>query len=196
MKSSIVKTGLALAFTLLIAGLAAGCPSQTLPPRITAAQNALLDKTRIDLTVGVEDYQFTNYSDALVEALGDTHLFARVDHVENFATPPDLIARVSERICGTATIPIWTGLSFGIIPTTVNEAWGYSFSLSRPGSATPRLPIRFVYSGPTTLGWWAIVRNLSPSRTARDVYHHPRFIEAFAWEIAEKQAAIESLKGK
>ena len=89
-----------------------------------------------------------------------------------------------------------TGLSFGIIPTTVNERHGYSFSFARPGATAPRVPIRFVYKGPTTLGWWAVVLNLLPDRTMRDVDNHPRFIESFAWEIVTKRDAIESLKTK
>ena len=181
---------------ILIAGLTGGCTSSTLPPQITPEQRALLQRTRIDVTIGVEDFQAPVYSENLTKALGQTHLFARVDRLANFTSPPDCIARVQEEIYGTDTIPIWTGLSLGIIPTTVNEMHGYSFSLSRSGTAAPRIPIRFAYTGPTTLGWWALVLNLSPNRTMRDVESHPRFIEALAWEIATKRAAIELLKNK
>jgi len=180
----------------MIVGLAGGCASSSLPPRITPEQRALLQSTRIDVTVGVEDYQFPVYSEGLAKALGKTHLFTRVDRLANFTTPPDFVARVEETIYGSATIPVLTGLSLGIIPTTVNEMHGYSFSLSRPGVAAPRVPIRFAYKGPTTLGWWAVVLNLLPNRTMRDVDSHPRFIESFAWEIATKRDAIESLKSK
>ncbi len=180
----------------ILIGLTGGCTSTTLPPRITAEQRALLHKTRIEQTVGVEDYQYPVYSDNLVEALGKTHLFARVDHLKTFSTPPDLVARVDERIYGNAAIPIWTILSFGIIPTTVNESWGYSFSLRRPGIDDAVVPIRSVYSGRTTLGWWSIVLNMSRDRTMRDADKHPRFIESFAREIAAKQDAIESLSAK
>jgi hypothetical protein len=181
---------LALALCLAI-GLNGGCVSTTLPPRITEEQRALLHKTQFGLTIGVEDPE-----DGLVMALGKTHLFARVDHLKNFTMPPDLVARVEEKLYGTATIPIWTGLSFGIIPTTVNESWGYSFSIRRSGTDAPGVPIRFVYSGPTTLGWWAIVLNMLPDRTMRDADNHPRFIESLAWTITAKQNAIESLNAK
>ncbi len=184
--------GLALVFVII--GLAGGCASTSLPPRITAEQSALLQKTRLALTVGVEGYKFPVYSEKLTRALAETHLFSRVDHLTNFTTPPDLVARVEGTIYGTATIPILTGLSLGIIPTTVSETHGYSFSLRRPGAGAPRLPIRFSYSGPTTLGWWAVVLNLLPNRTMSDVYSHPRFMEAFASEIVTQRDAIESLK--
>jgi hypothetical protein len=193
--NSITLKKTALALCMLI-GLTGGCTSTTLPPRITAEQRALLHRTRIEQTIGVEDYQYPVYSDSLVEALGKTRLFARVDHLKTFTTPPDMVARVEERIYGNAAIPIWTILSFGIIPTTLNESWGYSFSLRRPGIDAPVVPIRFVSTGRTTLGWWCIVLNMSPDRTMRDADKHPRFIESLAWEIAAKQNAIESLSAK
>ncbi len=187
---------LGIALIIVIVGFAGGCASTSLPPRITAEQGTLLQKTRMAVTIGVEGYKFSVYSEKLTKALGKTHLFTRVDHLANFTTPPDIVARVEETIHGTATIPVLTGLSLGIIPTTVNETHGYSFSLSRPGAGAPRVPIRFAYSGPTTLGWWAVLLNLLPNRSMRDVYDHPRFMEAFASEIVTKQAAIESLRTK
>jgi len=191
-----LRTIIVIVSLTLIVGLTGGCTSSTLPPQITSEQRALLQRTRIDVTIGVEDYQAPIYSKNLTKALGQTHLFTRVDRLANFTTPPDLVARVEEEIYGTATIPVWTGLSLGIVPTTVIEMHGYSFSLSRPGTDSLRIPIRFAYTGPTTLGWWALVLNLSPNRTMRDVDSHPRFTEAFAWEIATKRDAIESLKNK
>jgi len=191
-----LRTIIVIVSLTLIVGFTGGCTSSTLPPQITSEQRALLQRTRIDVTIGVEDYQAPIYSENLTKTLGRTHLFTRVDRLANFTTPPDLVARVEEEIYGTATIPVWTGLSLGIVPTTVSEMHGYSFSLSRSGTAAPRIPIRFAYTGPTTFGWWAVVLNLSPNRTMRDVDSHPRFAEAFAWEIATKRVAIESLKNK
>ena len=189
------KKALILGLALLVAGFgfAGGCGSTTLPPRITAEQRALLHKIQMAVTVGVEDYKYPVYSDGLTKALQNTHLFARVDHLKNFTTAPDIVARVEESIHGNAVIPMLTGLSLGIIPTTTYETHGYSFSLSRPGIGTSRVPVRFAYSGPTTLGWWAMVLNMLPDRTMRDVYSHPRFVESFAWEIATKRGDIEAL---
>jgi hypothetical protein len=194
LRIKILIVSLILPLTIMIVGLAGGCTSSTLPQRITSEQRALLQRTRIDVTIGVEDYEAPVYSEDLTKVLLKTHLFTRVDHLTNFTTPPDFVARVEERIYGSAVIPIFTGLSLGIIPTTVDERHGYSFSLGRPGTEAPRIPIRFVYKGPTTLGWWAVFLNLSPNRTMRDIDGHPRFIESFAWEIATKRDEIESLK--
>lgn len=181
---------------IVVVGLAGGCASTSLPPRISSDQRALLHRTRIDATVGVEDYAYPVYSDDLTKALESTHLFIRVDHLANFTNPPDFVVRVEDRIYGSATVPVLTGLSLGLIPTTVQETHGYSFSLSRPGVAKPRVLIRFAYTGPTTLGWWAVLLNVLPSRTMGDVDSHPRFIESFAWEIVTNREAILSLKTK
>jgi hypothetical protein len=185
-----------LGVRFVILGFAGGCGSTALPPRITADQRALLGRTHFSLTVGVEEYEAPVYSDRLLKALTKAHLFAHVDHLKSFSTPPDVVARIEERIYGTATIPILTGLSLGIIPTTVDEDHGYSFSLSPPNAGAPRVRIRFVYSGPTMLGWWAVVLNALPDRTMRDVDGHPRFIESLGWQIASNRDAIEALHTK
>jgi hypothetical protein len=176
----------------IVVGIAGGCASTTLPPRLNADEQAMVNKTRMNLTLGVEECKWPAYSDGLVKALGKTHLFARVDHLKNFDRPPDLVAHIENTIYGSATIPILTGLSLGIIPTTVNEDHGYSFSLSRRIDSQ-RVPIEFKYSGPTTLGWWAVILNLSPNRTMRDVDSHPRFSDGLAWAVISKQPEIESL---
>jgi hypothetical protein len=181
---------------IVVFGLAGGCASTTLPPKLTPEQRALLHKKPFGLTVGVEEYEFPVYSDGLLNALAKTHLFARVDHLKNFTAPPDIVARIEETIYGSATIPILTGLSLGIIPTTVNETHGYSFSFSPTGGGATRVPIRFAYSGPTTLGWWAVFLNILPNRTMRDVEDHPRFIDSLSWQIVVKRDAIESLHTK
>lgn len=181
---------------LVLLGLMGGCASTTLPPKLTAAQRALVHKAHFELTVGVAEYEYPAYSDDLIIALARTHLFVRVDHLTNFASHPDIVARVEDRIHGSAVIPFWTGLSLGIIPTTVNETHGYSFSFAAPADRVPRVPIQFVYSGPTTLGWWAIVLNILTNRTGRDIDNHPRFIETLSWQIIAKRDAIESLHPK
>ena len=178
---------------IALLSFASGCVSSSLPPRPTPEQRTAIQETRFDLTVGVEQFRNIAYPDSLIEALARTNLFVRVDRLENFATPPDLVARLTQYVPGAAVIPLMTGLSLGIIPTIVDEGHGYIFSLGLPDVESPEVPIRFEYSGPTTLGWLALFENLSRSRTVGDVTNHPRFTEALSWQIVAQREAIVSM---
>lgn len=173
-------------------GLAGGCASTSLPPRLTDAQAKAVETTRFKATVGVEPHKFPVYSEKLIRNLRATGLFERVDALDMFAEPPTFVARVDREIYGTAAIPLWTGLSLGLIPTTVSEQHGHAFSLVPTARRDQRIPIVFSYRGPSTLGWWAVFLNLTPDRTWRDVYSHPRFIEGLAWQVVAREREISA----
>ena len=88
-----------------------GCASSALPPRLSAAEKAKLKGAHLPFTVGVERYVAPAYSDALVKALRNAGVFARVDHLERFTSPPALVARVERRIYGSTVIPVATLLT-------------------------------------------------------------------------------------
>ena len=184
------KTGV---FLLPIATLfAVSCASASLPPRITRAQRAESAITKFPLTVGVAEDQSPVYSRSLVKALQRTGLFERVDHASSFTEPPDLIASVRRHIHGAAVIPVATLLSLGIIPTTVGEEHGLSFSLQGAENSNS-LPIEFSYRGPTTLGWVALPFNLLPARIYGDPRDHEAFVENVRWAIVSRKAEILAL---
>jgi len=139
-----------------------GCGSSTLPPRLTAAERARLKGAHLPFTVGVERHRYPAYSDALVKALRRTKVFDRVDHLDQFSTPPALVARVEREIYGSTMIPAATLLSFGLAPTTTEESFGYAFSLSPTREDAQRVPIEYSYRGRTTLGWVAMFHGLVP----------------------------------
>src|SRR2546426_1003468 len=138
-----------------------GCASSTLPPRLTTAERARLKGAHLPFTVGVERHRYPAYSDSLVKALRRTKVFDRVDHLDRFSTPPALVARVEREIYGSAVIPVWTLLSFGLVPTTTEESFGYAFSLSPTGEDVQRVPIEYSFRGRTTLGWVAMFHGLA-----------------------------------
>lgn len=174
-------------------GLSGGCGSGTLPPKLSQEQQAILKATRFPATVGVAKDKFPVYSDHLIRALQETRLFRRVDSLSSFSESPTLIARVERHIYGTAVLPLFTILSLGIIPTTVEEEHGHSFSLRSADTPDNGVQIEFSYRGPTTLGWYGGLLNLSSNRASGDVRTSKRFYDAFAWEIASWAAAIDSL---
>ncbi|HKI86356.1 MAG TPA: hypothetical protein VKA53_06390 [Thermoanaerobaculia bacterium] len=205
-KEEAVLAAVAVALVVIPLGLAGGCGTTTRPGRITRKQRALIKATRLKLTVGVEKgvmvqgkkYEWTAYSDGLLAELRRTGLFRRVDRLEAFDSPPDLVARVEEAIPGSAAIPFATGITLGLFPTRVQERWGYPFSLRRPGDdkAGPRVNIRYVYTGHSTLGWLAVFLNALPNHTWHGLQDDPRFIDHFALEIVRNRKEIEALAGK
>jgi len=167
-----------------------GCSSETLPPTLSEGQLKAIAATHFKATVGVRQYNAQVYSDYLINYLRKTQLFDEVAPLESFQTAPTFVARVDRGIYGTATIPIFTAITLGIIPTTVDEEHGLQFSLvpsSPPG--TP-IAIRFSYKGPSTLGWWAFYRALSPNETLGSADWRARFVQSLAWHIVEHEKEI------
>ena len=189
--------GAAVLTVLALCVFTGSCASTTLPPRLSPSQKALVRDLRFPARVGVERFKYPVYSDELAKALRATHLFAEVRALSAFPTPPDLIARIERPIYGTAVIPVWTGLSLGLVPTTFQEEHGFSFSLASGAlQSQDRLRVEFSYSGPSTLGWYAVVLNLSPNRARGDVTQHERFRDGLAWALAQQRVQIFGLLGK
>jgi hypothetical protein len=173
-------------------GMYRGCSSAALPPRPNPAALARVRATHFRATVGVEKYQYPVYSERLVSSLRRTGLFDRVDALERLPNAR-LVARVERGVYGTATIPIWTALTLGIVPTIVKEEWGEVFSLRRNGEQTPTVGVNFTYVGPSTLGFAAAIMSLSPDITTAHPPETARFRDALSAGICSKAGEIEGL---
>ena len=185
-----------IALPIIIAGLSGGCASTSLPPKLSKGQLDEIAKTHFAVSVGVEEFKYPVYSEKLTKALQRTDLFDRVEPLKSFKDSPTYIARVERTIYGTAVVPIFTGLSLGLIPTTVQEEHGHSFSLTAASGSNRKIPIEFSYRGPSTLGWWAVILNMLPNRTSADVYQHARFNQSLAWTIVSHRSEIETAMTK
>jgi len=184
----LVKVGSAV---LVVVLLGTQCSSATLPPPLLPEQREAVELMRFPITVGVARYRFPVYSEHLAEDLRSTGMFQRVAPLEE-VPDADLVAEVTETVYGTATIPIITALTFGLVPTTVDEDWGDVFRLRRP-EGEDGVDVDFRYSGPSTLGWWGIVENRKRDRTWRPPRSTRRFHDALAYEIAVKADEIRRL---
>ena len=170
-----------------------GWGSSALPPRLTPAEKARIQHAQLPLSVGVERYEAPAYSDSLRAALQRTKLFERVDDLERFAKPPSLVARVERRIYGSTAIPVYPLLTFGIIPMSVQETAGESFSLSPADHPEQLLKIDYTYRGRTTLGWIALFDVFHPNRTVFpfDPEHSRRFRDHLKLSILEHEDALK-----
>jgi hypothetical protein len=188
--------GVAAAPRAIVTGLTllilAGCSSETLPTPLSADQLKAISATHFKATVGVRPYSARVYSDYLVEYLRKTGLFDEVAPLDVFRTSSTFIARVDRGIYGTATIPMFTIMTVGVIPTIVEEEHGLDFSLLP--SSTPKKPIaiKFNYKGPSTLGWWAFYRGFLPNETSGRADQNARFVQSLAWHIVEHENDISN----
>ena len=175
-----------------ILGCIRGCASAALPPEPSASELAMVRATHFRATVCVETGQFPAYSRSLVQSLRRTGLFDEVELLEDLPNA-SLVAHVQRPIYGTATIPVLTILSLGLVPTTVQEEWGESFTLHRNGTFEPVVAVDFSYVGPTTLGWWATVRSISPDIATVHPPETGRFSDALSVAICTNADQIEKL---
>jgi len=184
-----IVRGLRPAAVALAIGLpgCVGWASSSLPPRLTDAELQWIEGTRLPLTVGVVPHVHPAYSDALAERLRDLGLFDRDDPVGEFETPPDLLASVDRQIHGGAVIPLWTLLTFGLVPTFHEEERGTSFWLTAPGPDGARWHVDSSHTGCTTLGWVALLDVFDGDRTVLPFApeHTQRMRDRLALEILE-----------
>ena len=184
---------------VLLAAITSGCvgwASSALPPRLTKTEKARIHRAHIPFTVGVERYKYPAYSDSLREALQRTKLFDRVDDLEKYSSPPTLVARVERQIHGSAVIPVYPLLSFGIIPDSTQETMGESFSFSSPVHPEDRVMIEYTYRGRTTLGWVALLDFFHPNRTAFPFFpeHSRRFRDHLKLSILEQEDTLKRIE--
>lgn len=172
--------------------LAEACGRTTLPSRLTSSQHELLSESYFTgITVGVERFHYPVYSDRLLIGLRGTHLFGRVDMIDAFLLPPTFVARVERPVHGAAVLPLVPTLTLGLVPITVDEEYGYAFSLNRrAASLKAHVPVEFIYHDAAVFGWRGLVVNLSKDGTMGDVYRHPRLHEALAWTIVQHRQEI------
>ena len=169
-----------------------GCGSFSLPPKPTDRELAVLKQTHFKATVGVETYKYPIYSEHLANDLRATGLFDAVEPLERIKNPT-LIARVERTVYGKAAIPLWTIVTLGIVPTTVEEEHGHVFSFHPAISPGTPVLVDYRYRGPSTLGWVAAFLNLSSDRTSENPIETPRFREGLAVALSTQREQIASL---
>ena len=169
-----------------------GCGSFSLPPKPTDAQLAVLRTTHFRAKVGVEPYKYPVYSERLISDLRSTGLFDAVELLDQI-DKPSLVARVERPVYGKATIPFWTIVTLGIVPTTVEEEHGHAFSLRPVSHSEAPVLIDYTYRGPSTLGWVAFFLNFSPNRSGDNPIETPHFREGLAVAVSSRREQITKL---
>ena len=184
-----MKTVLTVTLGIL---LVAGCATTRLPPALSAADMARIQRS--GMTVGVEEYRYPVYTDSLIADLRKTGLFGSVDRRWDLPVRPDVVATVEEPIHGTASLrPLLTLVTLGIIPTTIVERHGQVFSLVSPDRPTESVRISYTYESESVLGWVALFLNLSPNWSLNPSANR-RYLDGLALAISTNSPALDALR--
>lgn len=169
-----------------------GCGS--LPPRLDSAERAKVKGAHLNLTVGVASN--TAGGEIVISRLRQTKLFDAVDYVERLPQPPQVLAKWESTPYGTATIPVYTLLTFGIIPTTVPEPYSFGCTFYSPRYQDRTAKVEYLYYSRSTLGWVAGFMALSPNVVLtlwRGPDEHPRFYDHLSLAILQHSEEILNL---
>ena len=165
--------------------LLASCASTKLPPKLSQAESERLKELPLPYTVGVARDNDSLYSDRLTKVLEQTGVFTKVAPLDSYKKAPDLIATVEEHVYGTSMIPVGYLLTFGVIPSIVEERHGEIFSLAPPKHWKKRVIVDASYKGSTTLGWAAPGVALSPDYCLKKPDQSKRFREMIAYRTLQ-----------
>lgn len=166
--------------------------SGTLPPRLTSAEKARLKEAHLPFAVGVEGKN----APLVIKRLRKTNLFTAVDYVHRLPEPPAVLAQWEQTPYGTATIPIGTFLTCGIIPTTVREPLSFGCTFYSPHHPGQRVRVEYRYDSRTTVGWVAALLALSPSVVmfpGPPPDEHRRFNQHLSLAILDRSNEIRKL---
>jgi len=193
MWSGKIILGMFLGLGMSVLNGCVGLGSGSLPPRLDAAERAKLQDAHLNLTVGVA----TNAAggDLVISRLQRTKLFDTVDYVDRLPTPPQVLAKLESTPYGTATVPVYTLLTFGIIPTAVPEPYSFGCTFYSPRHPERAVRVEYLYYSRTTLGWVAGLLALSPNIVLApwSPDEHPRFYDRLSLAILEHSGEILNL---
>jgi hypothetical protein len=179
---------------IIIAFALSGCAASRLPERLPESSMQIIQSVEFPFSIAVEKYKYPVYSEELKTNLSNTKNFKMVENA-NQISKSDLVAKVEDRIYGTACIPWLTFITLGIVPTIAKENHGDSFSLSSPDNPNNKVMITFRYRSTTVLGWAGLFLNLHP-----DWWMCPkssnRYLDSLSYEIAIKEKKIKALADK
>jgi len=152
---------------LLISAYLSSCATSRQVPRISDAEARRIISYSYSCIVGIEPHRFPAYSKSLQKALIRTNMFSDVVIISS-GSRYDIIARIEEEVHGTATVPLLTALTLGIIPTIVKENHGHVFSLSMASDIPVQAMVSSKYSSSTTMGWIALPLWMIPGFSVGD----------------------------
>jgi hypothetical protein len=131
----------------------------------------------------------------VISRLRKTKLFDAVDYPERLPRSPSVMAQWEYTPYGTATIPVYTLLTFGVIPTTVREPLSFGCTFYSPRHPERGVNVEYRYDSRTTLGWLAPLLAFSPNvvMVPWQPDEHRRFYQRLRLAILDQAEEIRKL---
>jgi len=96
--------------------------------------------------------------------------------------------------CNTAVIPLFTIVSFGVLPTIFEDEECEAMVLrAARGSARTSQPVEARYKGRVVMGWLAVPLGLLPGWSYGSARDDRRYAQRFRIEILRNRAQIERI---
>lgn len=108
----------------------------------------------------------------------------------------DVIVEVSRTVGGSNTIPVWTFITLGWIPTVMEESWYDYVDFVPPGGNGEVCRLGYGFSGTTVLGGWARVRNVGRGFSSRSPREHDEYAKRFALALVKSREQIMFCAGQ
>ena len=194
----------ALALCFPIAGMSGACGAYRRPAALTAAERQVLDSGPLPYSVSVVPWTSEvaaqrgqdpgAYASSLAALLEASKAFRSCRLTSRPDASSVLLATSSGQYCNTAVIPLWTILSFGIVPTVFDDedCEGVVFRSARAqSSASVEVGVR--HKGTVVMGWAAVPLGLLPGWSHGDLREDSRFRERFRLNILRRRPDIDRL---
>lgn len=179
-----------------------GCVTIELPPPISHEEKQkIVNVGFLGKVVGVEKYKWQAHSDALIHMFRQTHLFRKVQTLQDLKEKPDYIVRLNEPIPDPLTrLDPFVGVLFGLgilFPTHSDECeYGYDFDLWE--AARPDRKIRIAdtfategFGGHLPPASLIGLRNLSPNWSMMPEESN-RFLDHLRLKLIDSLENLES----
>ena len=138
-----------------------GCATSRLPSSLEMDEYTLSKDLKYNVIIGVEKYKYPAYSENLINILKSLDVFRDVVYVDE-GKDYNLVAKIEKEVYGESIIPILTIITFGIIPTIVEEYYGIIFSINERNNDKKTELINASFRNITILGWIALPMGILP----------------------------------
>lgn len=188
-------------------GFTGGCYAQRLPATPAAEHLRLLESPPLPYSVVVTPWDSTTaarlgrnseaYSKAAFQWLRSSRAFSSVRLGSPTDTDADFTATSTGAYCNTAVIPLWTGLTLGLLPTVFTDSTCREVvfhPISNGIRGTDSVLVRHHSGGRVIMGWAAVPTGALLDWTHGEATDHPRVSAHARLAILAQSARLAALR--
>lgn len=197
---------------VVVYGVSGGCDVSRVSPGPSPEEKALLEGPPLPYSVAVvpwssnpsdPTYRRTTqnpmaYARGLAGSLEASGAFRSVTLDSVGTSDADLLAVSTGAYCNSAVIPLFTGLTLGIVPTIFDDAYCVGARFLSPDGApgADSVMVRFRYESRVIMGWLGVPVSLLPGWVRGSPTGHREYRDLLRLGVLEEREAIERLVGR